>query len=187
MHSWVSSVSLASSTIYLDEEPHLTGNLLGIPFWYWVENCFAFRIVLILSLTSVKLSLNLTGCVRQLLQMSTAHLWREAFIPPDPQRCSVGLRCGDCWVQWTHCHFYETSLTWFELFDIAFSADWRWVHCSHKEEHGFTRLLSSNFGRMCELQHQTDFGSIQTLDMVVQDHLNRSAVSEILLFVCWKV
>lgn len=69
----------------------------------------------------------------------------------------VGLRFGDCWVQWTHCHFYETCLTWFELFDIAFSADWRWVHCSHKEEHSFTLLLSSNFGRMCELQHQNDW------------------------------
>ncbi len=31
------------------------------------------------------------------------------------QRCSIGLRSGDCGVKWTHCHVQETSLRWFEL------------------------------------------------------------------------
>ncbi len=52
------------------------------------------------------------------------------------QRCSIGLRSGDCGVKWTRCHVQETSLRWFDLCVMlhypAGSIIRRWVHCSHK-------------------------------------------------------
>ncbi len=45
----------------------------------------------------------------------------QIFRSTTSQRCSIGLRSGDCveaiWVKWTHCHVQETSLRWFELCD----------------------------------------------------------------------
>ncbi len=55
------------------------------------------------------------------------------------QRCSIGLRSGDCGGHLSKvnsCHVQETSLRWFELCDMmhypAGSSHQKMVHCSHK-------------------------------------------------------
>jgi len=51
------------------------------------------------------------------------------------QRCSIGLRSGDCGailVQWAHCHVQETNLKWFEVCGMVHYP----AGSSHQSQHG---------------------------------------------------
>ncbi len=55
----------------------------------------------------------------------TANPWCESPIPPHPKGALLDwdlVTVEAIWVKWSHCHVQETSLRWFELYDMVTGA-----------------------------------------------------------------
>ncbi len=127
---------------------HILATLLGKPCWYWVGPPFSFRTVLILHVIdstrcrkhSSEILVNIVmiashSCCRFVVCTSMMRISRSTT----SQRCSIGLRSGDCGghlskVNSLSCSRNQSEMIW-ALWHGALSC-WkyirRWVHCSHK-------------------------------------------------------